>query len=239
MKIQIAAIFLVTLTVAGSELVRAAAPAGAPDKGKPAPASPAAGKTPAPAPTPAAAKPNPTPSPAPKPSPAPTPPPPAKPAPPPTPPKDKLVSLQVTPAKFVLQGKWSLQTLVVIGRFADGTARDVTSVAEYKSSNGQIAAVGKEGIVQPIADGEAVISITAKSAGYQCRRGGAGHGERCEERRGLLPEGRHAIGRQARLQPGRVSRFRAGKRWAEAFHVRGGSRSTTTMPSPRRPKAEG
>ena len=54
--------------------------------------------------------------------------------------------------------------LVVIGRFADGSTRDVTSAAEYKSNNGQIAAVGKDGIVQPVADGEAVISITAKSA---------------------------------------------------------------------------
>ncbi len=41
---------------------------------------------------------------------------------------------------------------------------DVTAAAEFKSANAQIAAVGKEGIVQPVADGEAVVSITAKSA---------------------------------------------------------------------------
>jgi len=70
----------------------------------------------------------------------------------------------VTPAKFALQGKWSSQVLVVVGRFADGTARDVTTAAEFKSANAQIAAAGKEGIVQPVADGEAVVSITAKSA---------------------------------------------------------------------------
>ena len=170
MKIQITAIFLVALTVAGWGFVWAAAPAGASDKGKPAPASPPAAKAPAPAPTPSVAKPNPARSPAPN-----------QRQPPlrrhrrsrrrrRLPPRTSWSRCKSAPAKFVLQGKWSSQMLVVIGRFADGSTRDVTSAAEYKSNNGQIAAVGKDGIVQPVADGEAVISITAKSADTSAMR---------------------------------------------------------------------
>ncbi|MGQ9574593.1 MAG: DUF1553 domain-containing protein [Thermoguttaceae bacterium] len=83
---------------------------------------------------------------------------PAKPEPPPRP-----ACLQVEPAKFLLQGKWASQTLAVIGRCADGTVRDLTAQAEFKSANPQIAGVTQQGIVRPVGDGQTKIAILVKS----------------------------------------------------------------------------
>lgn len=74
-----------------------------------------------------------------------------------------LSSVQVEPSEFSLEGKRASQTLLVIGRLSDGTLRDLTSTAELKSANTEIAEVGREGIVKPASDGETTISVVAKT----------------------------------------------------------------------------
>jgi hypothetical protein len=76
-------------------------------------------------------------------------------------PKVKLTAIQVAPGDFSLSGKWAAQRIVVTGRLADGALRDVTGQAQFKSSNRKVAAVGKTGIVSPVADGEANIEVAA------------------------------------------------------------------------------
>src|SRR5437773_6823207 len=76
-------------------------------------------------------------------------------------PKAKLIGIQAAPGDFSLSGKWAAQRIVVTGRLAVGGPRDVTAQTQFKSSNRKVAAVGKTGIVTPVADGEANIEINA------------------------------------------------------------------------------
>ncbi|MFQ5771666.1 MAG: Ig-like domain-containing protein, partial [bacterium] len=73
--------------------------------------------------------------------------------------KPKPASVHVKPAKFVLQDRWSSQTLVVMGRLPDGSVRDITSEAEFKSGNPAVVEVNKEGFVKPVSDGQTTISV--------------------------------------------------------------------------------
>lgn len=50
-----------------------------------------------------------------------------------------------------------------MGQFPDGTVRDLTSTAEFKSANSKVAEVNKEGIVEPVSDGETTISVIVKA----------------------------------------------------------------------------
>ena|GEM_PF-36405 len=79
-----------------------------------------------------------------------------------TPAPAKIAALQVEPARFALSGKWSSQAILVIGQLSDGTLRDFSSAAEFKSANPAIAEVGKDGIVRPVGDGEVPITVVAK-----------------------------------------------------------------------------
>ena len=167
MRIKAIALLVVTVALSGLVSAGGGAASDAPSKEKPA----AIGK-PVAAPAPAAkGKPETAPAPKEKPAaPAPEPPKPAPPAPPPPPPKEKpapqpgpkLVSIQVEPAKFMLKGKWASQTLLVMGRLSDGTVRDLSSAAEFKSANPRIADAAKEAVVRPVSDGETTIAIVAK-----------------------------------------------------------------------------
>src|SRR5260370_21703087 len=76
-------------------------------------------------------------------------------------PKLKLTWIQAAPGDFVLAGKWASQRIVVTGKLADGTLRDVTGQTQFKSSNSKVAAVTKTGVVMPVADGEANIELNA------------------------------------------------------------------------------
>jgi hypothetical protein len=133
---------------------------------KPAISSPAKSPAaPAPAKSVAAAKPAPPPAPAATKvvaPPAPKSPPPASPA-SPAPPAAKLVALAVEPVKFVLDGKWSSQSLLVTGRLSDGSVRDFSGIADFRSANGKIAEVSKEGTVRPVGDGETAIAVLAQA----------------------------------------------------------------------------
>src|SRR5947199_7577769 len=75
------------------------------------------------------------------------------------PPKLKLAGIQAAPGGFVLSGKWAAQHIVVTGKLADGTLRDVTGQTQFKSSNLKAAVVSKTGVVTPVADGEAFIEL--------------------------------------------------------------------------------
>jgi hypothetical protein len=110
---------------------------------------------------PPASKPEPPKPEPPKPLPAKPEPPKPAPAPPGLPPI-AIAALQIEPAKFALTGRWSSQSLVVTGQLSDGSVRDFTAAAEFKSANPAIADVGKDGVVRPAADGEVPITVVAK-----------------------------------------------------------------------------
>src|SRR5260370_23333802 len=76
-------------------------------------------------------------------------------------PKLKVSYLRAAPGDFVLSGRWASQRIVVTGKAADGTLHDVTAKTKFKSSNNKVAAVGKGGLVTPVADGEANIELNA------------------------------------------------------------------------------
>ncbi len=168
MRVTAISLVILTLTIGVAFSARAADPPSKPEPKKEAPAAPAPKDAkPAPPKTPAPPPPAPpaTPAPAPKdakPEPPKAPAPAPAPAPPAPPPPVKVTSIQVEPAKLVLQGKWSSHALVVTGQLSDGSARDFTAAAEFKSANPAIADVGKDGVIRPVADGEVPITVVAK-----------------------------------------------------------------------------
>ncbi len=157
MRTKAVVLLVVGFAVSGLVSAHAAEPP------KPAPAEKPKASSDAKPPAPPAASPPATPAPAKPAAPAPTPPAqPKPPAAPPAPPAIKFVALQVEPAKFVLSGKWSSQSLLVTAQLSDGTVRDFTSAAEFKSANPAIADVGKDGVVRPMGDGDVPITVAAK-----------------------------------------------------------------------------
>ena len=73
-----------------------------------------------------------------------------------------LASIEVQPAAFSLDGRWSSQSLVITGRLSDGTVRDLTAEAQLAPADANIAQVGNKGTITPVADGVTTISIVAK-----------------------------------------------------------------------------
>jgi subtilisin family serine protease len=73
-----------------------------------------------------------------------------------------LQSLQLNPPATTLRNAGETQGLTLIGRFSDGTSRDLTTAAgtTYASSNQGFARVAADGLVTAVADGQ--VSITAK-----------------------------------------------------------------------------
>jgi hypothetical protein len=75
--------------------------------------------------------------------------------------KLRVTGIQVAPGDFTLEGKWAAQHIVVTGKLADGTVRDITVQAQFKSSQKKVATVSKAGVVTPAGDGEAYIEVSA------------------------------------------------------------------------------
>jgi hypothetical protein len=73
--------------------------------------------------------------------------------------------VEVAPGDFVLGGKWESQRIVVTGRLADGSLRDVTAQTRFKSGDPRIAAVSQTGVVTPVADGSTTIGISVSGTG--------------------------------------------------------------------------
>ena len=72
-----------------------------------------------------------------------------------------LVSINVTPANAVLDGQKFRQQLLVNGVLKDGTTVDLTGKAKFASKTPKVAVVTPAGVVQPVGDGAAVISVSA------------------------------------------------------------------------------
>ena len=72
-------------------------------------------------------------------------------------PVPKVVAVEIFPNGGVLDGKGATQRLTVRAKYADGTDRDVTSLAYFMTNNDVSAAVSQEGVVTAGARGEAFI----------------------------------------------------------------------------------
>lgn len=74
-------------------------------------------------------------------------------------PRPKVTHIQAAPGDFALTGAWASQHIAVTATLSDGSARDVTPAAQFKSSKPKVAAVSKAGVVTPVSDGDAEIQI--------------------------------------------------------------------------------
>ncbi len=77
--------------------------------------------------------------------------------------REKLTSVQVDPPKVDLRGKWSVQHLLVTGKYSDGSVRDLTPQAKFKPSSTKIISV-KGAVVSSVADGSAKLTISVSGA---------------------------------------------------------------------------
>ncbi len=78
-----------------------------------------------------------------------------------------LLALRLVPAEVSLWGQEASQRFLVVGTFADGLERDLTSSSRFQLSNSDLARVDETGTVVAIADGEAILK--AESAGQEAR----------------------------------------------------------------------
>jgi hypothetical protein len=76
------------------------------------------------------------------------------------PPKAALKNLVVHPAQITLDGPRDEQRVGVVGEYADGRKWDLSRDAVIVSSNPKIALV-EQGVIRPVADGEATLTVTA------------------------------------------------------------------------------
>ena len=67
-------------------------------------------------------------------------------------------------AAFTLAGRDAWQQLIVTGQYADGKLRDLTHAASYEIAPAGLADVDKTGLVTPIKEGKAIITVTTKGA---------------------------------------------------------------------------
>ena len=92
---------------------------------------------------------------------------PSTPAKPPEPvavyPKVALAKIEILPSSIEFVGPHGSQRMIVEGTFADGHQEDLTAQAQIVSSDDKIAAVGKDGIVRPLADGHATIAAVVQN----------------------------------------------------------------------------
>lgn len=69
----------------------------------------------------------------------------------------KVLSVELYPNAGVLNGSGATQQLTVLARYADGTTRDVTSLAYFSTSNDNSASVSQTGVVEAKNRGEAFV----------------------------------------------------------------------------------
>ncbi len=77
------------------------------------------------------------------------------------------IALTVQPESVTLTGRHATQQLVVTGRYADGTVRDLTALCEWTSETPAVAAVDATGFVTPKKNGTA--NIVVKAGGKSAR----------------------------------------------------------------------
>jgi hypothetical protein len=73
------------------------------------------------------------------------------------------VALEVMPAKIDMKGSRAVTQVVVTGKYADGTVRDLTPVAEYKLENDKIASLDEGGYLSAIGAGKSTLSVKVGS----------------------------------------------------------------------------
>lgn len=73
--------------------------------------------------------------------------------------ESKMVRLEVVPRERVLLSEDSMQQLVVLAHYADGTMADVTRKVRYQSNDDSIATVSADGLVAAKRSGEAAILV--------------------------------------------------------------------------------
>ncbi len=76
-------------------------------------------------------------------------------------PRPRLERLAVFPAEVSLNSPYATQRLVVEAYFPDGHQEDRTAQAKFSSSVPDVAEVDEFGVVRAVADGDAVITVTA------------------------------------------------------------------------------
>ena len=76
-------------------------------------------------------------------------------------PTTPLKGLTVYPAKVQLHGPRDEQRLGVLGDHADGRAWELTKTVKYVSSDPKIVAVDAQGVVRPVGDGTATVTVQA------------------------------------------------------------------------------
>ncbi len=72
---------------------------------------------------------------------------------------EKVVELTVEPAQVALGHAEARQRLLVSGKLADGSVRDLTRTVRYVSSNPAVAAVSPQGVVTPKGPGTASVQV--------------------------------------------------------------------------------
>ncbi len=75
----------------------------------------------------------------------------------------RLVSLQTWPRTFSLTGPRSQQRLIVTGAFSDGIHRDITALADFRSTTREVATVQPDGRVEAIRTGLGSILVRVGS----------------------------------------------------------------------------
>src|SRR5215510_4612924 len=75
-------------------------------------------------------------------------------------PRGALKNLIVYPAQITLEGPRDEQRIGVLGEYADGRAWDLSRETAVVSSDSRIALVDS-GVVRPVADGQATLTVTA------------------------------------------------------------------------------
>lgn len=68
-------------------------------------------------------------------------------------------AIEVHPTAIALKGTWASEQLLVSGRYADGTVRDLTAFAAFESDNASIAKVQPSGYVQPAGEGACNVRV--------------------------------------------------------------------------------
>lgn len=71
------------------------------------------------------------------------------------------ISLVVEPATVILNGPRSVQQLVVTGRYADGTERDLTPFCGWSCDVPGAIAIGPGGFLEPLGDGSGTLTVDA------------------------------------------------------------------------------
>jgi hypothetical protein len=78
-----------------------------------------------------------------------------------TPPAAALKALLVHPLQISLDGPRAEQKLGVLGEYADGRRWDLSRDAKITSSAEAVAVVDKDGVVRPVGDGQATLTVSA------------------------------------------------------------------------------